>query len=82
MATRTNNNGAMDMTPTEKALEAIEMANNAYLISNAYGVITFAATKFAAQGIARHGFAPKLIKEGFFDGRNEPEPHVFNIVID
>ena len=38
---------------TNKLVEAIELANNAYLVTNAGGVVVFVASRFAAEGIAR-----------------------------
>ena len=51
--TTTTNNARAIAHHTNKTVEAIEMANNAYLISNAGGVVVFAASYFAAGGIAR-----------------------------
>jgi hypothetical protein len=66
----------------EKLLHNIEMANNAYLISNAGGVVVFAASQFAADGIARKsGQAVKLVEKGGREAWGEPKPNTYAVVV-
>ena len=66
---------------TEKVVAEIELANNAYVISNAGGVVVFAASHFAAKKIAANsGFEAKLLAAGERSASGEPGPNTFAIV--
>ena len=78
--TNKTENGTMN-EKTANVVAEIELSNNAYVISNAGGVVVFAASHFAAKKIAaRSGYEAKLLAAGNAAPGEEPEPNTFAIV--